>query len=231
MRQLLALWLFALAARSGVPSRWAPTGVEPTPSRSVLAPASPTRSLRTGSRMDGNARPGAEPPHAVRPEVEAEVELFSGVAALKEHLDALVHTVPDLPSQLAEVRAKLQADLQTTGWLRVLLLIATFVGLGILLERCFLVFTSSLARPTCRRARRSTKAARTARRGRLIYDLARLLLPSAALGRSWSLTWPTTLRSLALGYLLAFLTLRAGMVIARLLFAPGRADSPPGGHG
>ncbi|MGE3294746.1 MAG: mechanosensitive ion channel family protein, partial [Geminicoccaceae bacterium] len=127
----------------------------------------------------------------------------------------------DLPAQLAEVEANLRTNLETTGWLRVFLLIAAFVGLGVILERAFLAITVNLRERLVAASLETPKSRGQVALARLIYGLAELLsFAIGSIGAFLALTWPPTLRSFLLGYLLAFLILRAGWVVARLLFAP-----------
>jgi hypothetical protein len=52
------------------------------------------------------------------------------LAAIRGHLAALASTVPDLPNQFWEGRARVTADLGENGRTKALLLLAFFVGLG-----------------------------------------------------------------------------------------------------
>ncbi len=67
---------------------------------------------------------------------------------------------------------------------------------------------------------------------RLGYGLASVLVFAlGSIGAFMVLTWPPTLRTLLLGYLLAFLILRLAMALARFLFAPHFPALPGRAHG
>jgi len=63
--------------------------------------------------------------------------LDSRLAAIREHIVALAGTVPDLPNQYFQGRARVTADLGEHGRTKALLLLAVFVGLGTAVEWLF----------------------------------------------------------------------------------------------
>jgi hypothetical protein len=63
--------------------------------------------------------------------------LDSRLGAIREHIVALAGTVPDLPNQFWQGRARVTADLGENGRIKALLLLAVFVGLGIGVEWLF----------------------------------------------------------------------------------------------
>ena len=166
----------------------------------------------------------AEPAASVpSPSLETEAATFfeSGLAAAKLRLQTLAAAVPALPSALAAADARVFADLQETGWLRVLLLLSVFVGLGWACEQLFRRTTTKL-----REQIMASPLDTPATRGKMVlarlgYGLASALAFAAgSIGAFLALSWPPSLRAILLGYLLAFLTLRLAMVLARFLFAP-----------
>ena len=70
-------------------------------------------------------------------EVQPATFLKAGLTALKARLATLAAAVPHLPQELATAESRLFADLEATGWLRVLLLLTAFLGLGYGCERLF----------------------------------------------------------------------------------------------
>jgi small-conductance mechanosensitive channel len=169
----------------------------------------------------GEATPTAE--HLTKPQVEEEITTFfeSGIAALKEHMEGLARSIPGLPAQLAGVEQTLHDDLEAAGWLRVLLLVMGFLGLGVVAERAFWSSTRALRERLAAAPLDTPKSRAQTALARLAYGLTTLLaFAVGSIGAFLALTWPPTLRSLVLGYLLAFLSLRASMVVARLLCAP-----------
>ncbi|MFO1049871.1 MAG: mechanosensitive ion channel [Geminicoccaceae bacterium] len=224
MRQFLRRWLLTLALVLAAAPLAAQPAAEPTPDqvKSLLQLlGDPVVKSWLEREMAAPDRGAASP--AATPEIEGEITTYfeGGLADLKAHLAALVQAVPGLPAELAAVEGRLVAELEAVGWLRVILLISAFVGLGAAVERAFWMASRRL-RDRVAAARSDTPAAR----GRII--LARLthgvvgLLAFAAgsIGAFLALPWPPALRTLVLGFLLAFLTLRAAMVIARLLLSP-----------
>ena len=129
---------------------------------------------------------------------------------------------PTCRSELVAAEARLFADLEATGWLRVLLLLAAFVGLGYGCERVFWLATAAF-RERIMASPLDTPAARgRAVLARLVYGLALVLTFAAGQHRRVPrlVLAGRACAPLVLGYLLAFLALRVAMVLARFLFAP-----------
>ena len=169
-----------------------------------------------GAAPDASA---SAPHEAVETEVATIFE--AGLADLRERVRALVAAVPGVPGELVAAEVRLFADLELIGWLRVLLLLAAFVGFGYGCERIFRLATDAfherlMATPL------DTPAARgRAVLARLFYGLAWVLtFALGSIGAFLAFSWPASLRAVVLGYLLAFLALRVAMIIARFLFAP-----------
>ena len=224
MQRLLTRWLLTLALILAAAPLAAQSAAEPTPDqvKSLLQLlGDPVVKSWLEREMAAPERLAAPP--AAAPEIEGEITTFfeDGLAELKGRLGALAQAVPGLPAEFVAVETRLVAALEAVGWLHVIFLITAFVGLGAAVERAFWMASGRL-RERLAAAPADTPAAR----GRII--LARLthgvvgLLAFAAgsIGAFLALPWPPALRSLVLGYLLAFLTLRAAMVVARLLFSP-----------
>ena len=154
---------------------------------------------------------------------ETEVATFfeAHLATFKTRVRTLAAALPDLPAELHAAETRLFADLESTGWMRVLLLLIAFVGFGYGCERALRGATRRfherlLASPLATPAERC--------RGvvvRMAYGFAWVLtFAVGSIGAFLAFTWPPSLRAVVLGYLMAFLALRIAMVVARFLFAP-----------
>ena len=147
--------------------------------------------------------------------------LDSRIGAIREHLLALAHTVPDVPNQFERGRARVSADLGEHGRAGVLLLLAVFVGLGAGVEWLFRKATERT------RARLDSLPLETVKsRVHLVairFAVAVGMVVAFALGSVGpflALDWPPLLREMLFGLLIAFLALRIAIVIGRFLLAP-----------
>jgi moderate conductance mechanosensitive channel len=143
------------------------------------------------------------------------------LAAIREHIVALAATVPDLPNQFQRGHDLVTANLGDRGRTKALLLLAFFVGLGIVVEWLF--------RKATQRARAHLDAlpADTVK-GRLHIVALRFafavgLVVAFALGSIGPFLahdWPPLLREMLFGLLVAFLVVRIANVVGHLLLAP-----------
>jgi small-conductance mechanosensitive channel len=143
------------------------------------------------------------------------------LAAIREHLAALAFTVPDLPNQFWQGRARVTADLGENGRTKALLLLAFFVGLGIAVEWLFRKATQRV------RGRLDSLPLETAsERLRVValrFAFAVGLVAAFALGSTGpflALDWPPLLRQMLFGLLAAFLFVRIANVVSHFLLAP-----------
>src|SRR5215471_7578344 len=143
------------------------------------------------------------------------------LAAIREHLAALASTIPDLPHQFWQGRARVTADLGDNGRTKALLLLAFFIGLGIGVEWLFRKATQRI------RGRLESLPLETAS-DRLRVVALRLafavgLVAAFALGSIGpflALDWPPLLRQMLFGLLVAFLVVRIANVVSHFLLAP-----------
>jgi moderate conductance mechanosensitive channel len=148
-------------------------------------------------------------------------ELDGRLAAIREHIVALAHTVPDLSSQFWRGHELVSADLGRHGRVEVLLLLAVFVGLGTGVEWLFRKATQRI------RARLDTLSLKTVgdrlRVVALRFAFAVGLVVAFALGSIGpflALDWPPLLREALFGLLMAFLVVRIAKVVGHFLLAP-----------
>jgi moderate conductance mechanosensitive channel len=154
-------------------------------------------------------------------EESASQALDDRLAAIREHLAALAGTVPDLPNQFLQGRARVTADLGENGRTKALLLLAFFVGLGIAVEWLFRKATQRV------RGRLDGLPLETAgdrlRVVALRFAFAVGLVAAFALGSIGpflALDWPPLLRQALFGLLMAFLVVRIAKVVGHFLLAP-----------
>ena len=222
MRHVVLGLLLAFLVGAGQVTAQSPA--EPTPDqvKSLLQLLSDPV-VKTWIAREMQAPEAALAPAAPRTSVEAEAATFfeAHLAALKVRLESLAAAVPRLPQELVAAEERLFADLEATGWVRVGLLLAVFLGLGYGCEWLFWRATGAL-REQIMASPLDTPATRVGTvLARLGYGLASVLaFALGSIGAFLVLSWPPSLRALILGYLLAFLVLRLGMVLARFLWAP-----------
>jgi small-conductance mechanosensitive channel len=147
--------------------------------------------------------------------------LDSRLAAVREHIVAVARTIPDLPNQFWQGRARVTADLGENGRVKALLLLAVFLGFGIAVEWLF--------RKATQRARSHLDAlpSETVKERlhivALRFAFAVGLVVAFALGSIGpflALDWPPMLREGLFGLLVAFLVVRIANVVGRFLLAP-----------
>jgi small-conductance mechanosensitive channel len=147
--------------------------------------------------------------------------LDSRLAAIRGHILALAGTIPDLPNQFERGHDLVSSDLGENGRVKALLLLAVFVGLGILVEWLFRKATQRA------RAHLDTLPSETVKE-RLHIVALRLafwvgLVVAFALGSIGPFLardWPPLLREMLFGLLVAFLVLRIANVVGHFLLAP-----------
>jgi moderate conductance mechanosensitive channel len=154
-------------------------------------------------------------------EESASQALDNRLAAIREHLAALAGTIPDLPNQFWQARARVTADLGENGRSKALLLLAFFVGLGIAVEWLFRKATQRV------RGRLDSLPFETAsdrlRVVALRFAFAVGLVAAFALGSIGpflALDWPPLLRQMLFSLLAAFLVVRIANAVGHFLLAP-----------
>jgi moderate conductance mechanosensitive channel len=147
--------------------------------------------------------------------------LDTRLAAIREHINALASTVPDLANQFWRGRARVTADLGENGRVKALLLLAVFVGLGAGVEWLF--------RRATQRVRGYLDALPSETiQGRLHLVALRFafavgLVAAFALGSIGpflAFDWPPLLRQMLFGLLVAFLVVRIANAVGHFLLAP-----------
>jgi small-conductance mechanosensitive channel len=171
----------------------------------------------------GTAAAQAAPPAESAPAKEMGASsYFAGrIAAIREHMTALVAALPTLPDQFATAGRNLSREFQDRGLIKILLLIAVFIGLGFGAERLFYWIAKGIeawiiALPLDTVGQRLLAVA-----VRLAYGLGMVTsFAIGSVGGFLALDWPPLLREIVLGYLLAFLVVRLTLVATRFLLAP-----------
>jgi small-conductance mechanosensitive channel len=149
-------------------------------------------------------------------------QLSDRLTGIRDHLRALAAAVPQLPASFAHAHGMIMDSRAGNGLGRVLMLVVLFVAMGFLVERVFWRISAGLRE-------RIIHSSVASVRDRLIAAVMRL-----GFGTTWVLAfaigsvgtfllfpWPTLLRELVLGYLIAFLIIRMAYVVTRFLFSPG----------
>ena len=143
------------------------------------------------------------------------------IAAIRSHLNTLLAAIPTLPGALSRTAAVLSQDLKDRGFFNVLMLIAGFIGLGLLLEWIVRRLTRSVREPL-KQAPIDTVRQRLRAIGiRAGFDLVSILaFAIGSVGAFLAFEWSPLLRQTVLGYLIAFLMLRLALAIGSVLLAP-----------
>ncbi len=142
------------------------------------------------------------------------------LVAIHEHIVALAQTIPDLPNQFWQGRARVTADLGKNGRVKGLLLLSLFIVLGSSLEWLFRLATRRVrahldALPSeSVQERLSLVALRFAFAVGIVVTFA-----LGSIGPFLVFGWPPLLREMLFGYLIAFLVLRTAGVVGHFLLS------------
>ncbi|MCY7307089.1 MAG: mechanosensitive ion channel family protein [Rhodoferax sp.] len=149
--------------------------------------------------------------------------MMSGqIDAIRTHLAALQGGFPKVPGALAEASERVHAEMAAHGMGSVFLLVAAFAALGFGVERLFWMVSGGV--------RRWIMASRLDTPGeRLRAALARFCFGASwvaafalgTIGAFLAFDWPPLFRDVLLRLLVAVVMVRLGLVLGRLLFAPG----------
>jgi small-conductance mechanosensitive channel len=150
----------------------------------------------------------------------------SRIDRVRQNLASLSAAVPRVPEELGRVRALLMLELQDTGLIRIGILFALFVLLGLGLELLYRRATRGLldwiaALPI------ETPAGRVRSLSlRLGYGVGQVCaFALGSIGGFLPFRWPPLLRDIILAYLIAALVLRLSLAISDVVFAPRQADA------
>lgn len=177
------------------------------------------RSWLEGQR---DAPPAPQPRSEATPPDMLEEQMTDALADARGRLVGIARAVPAVPGELARVAASLGGEMQEYGLGWILLLLVGFVALGFGTEAIFW----RLSAPVRERIVGSTLAnpAERIRAVGMRLGFGLLWVGSFALGSVGAfllLSWPPTLHTIVLTYLVAFLLIRLTMVAARFFLAPG----------
>ena len=221
-------WLLAFALLVLAPAPPAPA-TEPPPGRvqellRLLAEPEVQRWLEA-QRTPAPAPPASATYPAEAADASLEHQVDSALSGMRARIGGIVRAVSALPAELAPLTAALAGELLQGGMVRILLLLAVFVGLGLGAEAVVRRIAAPsrarlLARPI------ATPADRLAAAGlRLLSGLLRVgAFAVGSAGAFLVLSWPPVLYSVLLGYLVAFVLLRLTIVTADFLLEPDAAQ-------
>jgi small-conductance mechanosensitive channel len=150
----------------------------------------------------------------------------SRIDRVRQNLAGLSAAIPRVPEELGRVRAILMLELEDTGPIRIAILFALFVLLGLGLELLYRRTTRGLldwiaALPI------DTPAGRVRSLSlRLGYGVGQVCaFALGSIGGFLPFRWPLLLRDIILAYLIAALVLRLSLAICDVVFAPRQADA------
>ena len=143
------------------------------------------------------------------------------LALIRQHLQALIAALPNLPGELRQTSSVLLGELQDRGLITVVLLTTGFALLGFGFEGLFWHATAQV-RTRLRDSRLDTIPERLGGvTTRFAIGLGQVIaFALGSIGAFLPFEWPPLLKNVVLGYLLAFLALRLSLVIGRFLLSP-----------
>jgi small-conductance mechanosensitive channel len=144
------------------------------------------------------------------------------MAAIHDHVAALAKAIPDYPAELMRAGARFSQEFRDRGILRMLLLIAGFAALGFGAEQLYHRIGARIERWIVALPLDTVEQRLRAMAIRLAYGTGMVAaFAIGSVGAFLALDWPPLLREIVLGYLLAFLCLRLGLIATRFVLAPG----------
>ena len=153
----------------------------------------------------------------------SEIEEF-GAAAIehfREHRKTLAEGLPRAPAEIGAALGRLADEVGGLGVLGLAPLVAFFVGAGLVAEWLFLRSTRTL-RKRVLVASEATVGSRVRKAAlRLLLALVSVVVFAlASLGAFLAFDWPPLFRAVVGRFLFAFILMRLGLVVARVLLAP-----------
>lgn len=147
--------------------------------------------------------------------------LVDRLAAIRQHFKDLASALPTLHLELERIRRALVDELQEFGIASALLLFGTLIFLGFGCEWLFARLTSGFRTRLDESRADTDHGPPQAAVLSLAFAMGRLVVFAVgSLGAFLAYAWPATLREIVLSYLVAFLALRGGLVVAQFLLAP-----------
>ena len=133
------------------------------------------------------------------------------IEAVREHISALVAAAPALPAELARVGEDMSREIAARGAGTLFLIVLGFAGLGFLVEGAYRYWTAAAETPV----RWKAIGLRFAREAGALAAFT-----AGAGGAFLAFDWPPRTRGAFLALLVAFVCLRAAIIVARTLFSP-----------
>jgi moderate conductance mechanosensitive channel len=221
---LLSLFLFLPAHAKGTAAPGASEAGEAPPKVHEFLTLMDDPQVRAWLMKEISVPPASAPAAQATPEGESGDlgGLSQRVELIRAHFAGLAATIPTLPQQIDTGRERLAGEFEQHAVLRILALLALFIGLGWGVEWLFGRATSQF-RERANTAKLDTVGQRLlavgARLGLGIGHVLAFALGSIVVFLAFR--WPPLLKQIILGYLIAVLILRFTIVIGRFLLAPG----------
>ncbi|MFO1068202.1 MAG: mechanosensitive ion channel family protein [Geminicoccaceae bacterium] len=184
------------------------------------APAQPAASAAGGTAAAAAAP--ATPAPAAEDSVEGQIEDLAEQrqAVIRAHLADLKAALPTIGGDIASALGTLVTELSGHGVLELVLLMAGFIGLGLVLEWLYVRQLSASATRLVGVPRTPGQRGRAALL-RLLFGLGRVLaFTLGSVGAFLLFSWPPFLRQVVLGYLVAALVYRSATAVCRFVVAP-----------
>ena len=224
---LAGLVLGALLLAAGASAQEAAPAAEPPPQVKTFVDLLGDPAVQGWLRTQIDHPQPADAADATPPtgaELEATgIEEF-GTAAIehfREHRKTLAEGLPRVPAELGAALGRLAEEVGGLGIVALAPLVAFFVGAGLVAEWLFLRSTRSL-RKRLLVASEATVGSRVRKAAlRLLLALVSVVaFAAASLGVFLAFDWPPLFRAVVGRFLFAFILMRLGLVVARVLLAP-----------
>lgn len=169
--------------------------------------------------------PPSSSPDIVEPEAEAEAGIgfiATHVAQIRAHVRGLFRAATHIDDEARRIIALLAPELRDNGLGAILLLFATFIGLGFGAEWLYWRLTQTARKRIIARAVDTPTDRLRAAGMRLTFGLGWVAsFTIGSIGAFLIFGWPPRLREIVLTYLQVFLVIRLTIVLGRFAIAPG----------
>jgi len=173
--------------------------------------------------IEQHGKPAATPPAELASEATDSLSAYGAerMATVHEHVMAVVTALPTVPSEVMKAGRTLTQSFMEHGLIRIFLLIAGFVILGLGAELLYRRVTAGIRAWIVTMSLDTVRQRVSAIGIRSLYGAGMLLaFAIGSIGAFLAFDWPPLLREFVLAYLTAFLALRWALVLTRFLLAP-----------
>lgn len=171
--------------------------------------------------VDAQKAAEPQPPMGAAGPADDGMLFAAALARIHQHFTDLAGAIPRLPDEFAAAGAAIGAALEGYGLLGFVLVLALFIAAGFAAQWLFWRWTASLRAWIAASELETVRDRLTAMAARLLYGAGSVAtFAVGSIGAFLVFNWPSLLRPILLGYLMAALAFRLARVLLEFLFSP-----------